>query len=363
MKKNILGLLLCFIAVSFWGQSQIQNLSSIYRNLDVLVANEDMTGVNAVLEVNKNTDNIHAIEGYLTTKCRNLVLSGNIEKAEELALILVDFNMDNLDAASVYDSIVKTKEKKMETDARLAEKIAKEEEKEEKYYEKIKEEVKKTYVPLVNEKTGEAVYWDQNASLYYRSGIWNIALDLFNLNFLTGNKGFQLKYGVSLNGNYYYYGEHFRVGFEGRGESMFMSFLNDNTLNASFKALAVSGYAFGDVGVLGRLGVYLSSDNVGAEYEPAENFISPVIGLGLRDIPVAYRMRINTYVDYFLGHLYTEKMKFSGEAGLDMCMDLVKFDTFSVVLKTGLNSRLDLTDNKVRNQTRIFVGLGVGNNE
>ena len=35
----------------------------------------------------------------------------------------------------------------------------------------------------------------------------------------------------------------------------------------------------------------------------------------------------------------------------------------SVVLKTGLNSRIDLWNEAVKNQTRIFVGLGVGNNE
>ena len=61
--------------------------------------------------------------------------------------------------------------------------------------------------------------------------------------------------------------------------------------------------------------------------------------------------------------LNQQGMNFSGEAGLDMCIDLVKFDTFSVVLKTGLNSRIDLWNDAIKNQTRVFVGLGVGNNE
>ena len=74
-------------------------------------------------------------------------------------------------------------------------------------------------------------------------------------------------------------------------------------------------------------------------------------------------MRVNTYFDYYPGHIYTKGVNFSGEAGLDMCIDLVKFDAFSVVLKTGLNSRIDLWNEAVKNQTRIFVGLGVGNNE
>lgn len=362
MKKNIIRLVFLLTAtVSIWGQAQ--NLSSIYRKLDVLVANNDIAGVDTVLAVNKDSESISAIENYLTTKCKNLVFDGNIEKAESLALVLVDFNMDNLDAAGVYDSIIRIKEKNKEQEEKAAEKIAREEQKEEKYYEKIKEDVKKTYVPLVNEKTGEAVYWDQNASLYYRSGIWNVTLDLFNLNFLTGYKGFQMKYGIGLEGNYYYYGEHFRIGFEGKGESMLLSFLTDNTLNASFKALIVPGYAPKTVGFMGRLGIILASDNVGDEIIPPENFVSPVIGLGLRDIPIGYRMRVNTFFDYYPGHIYTKGMNFSGEAGLDMCIDLVKFDTFSVVLKTGLNSRIDLWNEAVKNQTRIFVGLGVGNNE
>ena len=131
MKKNIIRLVFLLIAtVSIWGQTQ--NLSSIYRKLDVLVANNDIAGVDTVLAVNKDSESISAIENYLTTKCKNLVFDGNIEKAESLALVLVDFNMDNLDAAGVYDSIIRIKEKNKEQEAKAAEKIAREEQKEEK---------------------------------------------------------------------------------------------------------------------------------------------------------------------------------------------------------------------------------------
>lgn len=354
----ILGFM--FITITAWAAPSVAAINS--RIDDAIVA-KDWTTLRNVLEENKDSSSYVEIEKNMISKAKQLIKAKKLEEAQSLTLVIVDCNLDNMEAAKLYDQITKSIEKNNTEAQKQEEKEQLKGQKEAEQKTKILGNASKNYTIMQNEKTGENLYLDQSQNLYYRPFIWDVRLALFDLGLLSGGEHPQLKYGIGFGSNVYYYGEHFRFGGEVAGDAFLLSMCDDKTLNAYVKGVVSVGYAQKTMGIQLRGGYYYNVDDLGAKEENPEKFTSAVIGIGLRDIPFGKRVMVDAYADYFPGHLLLDNIKLAGEAGINLYISLVKFDDFSVLLNAGAKTGITWKNAGFFNQSRFTIAIGVGNNE
>ena len=96
----------------------------IYRQLDTAFADKNDKELNKVLESNAEDANYYLIENYTMKKIRRLVVDEEYQFAMQANLIVIDNNLDNMDAVELYSTIANALEKQKEQERIQAEKDA-----------------------------------------------------------------------------------------------------------------------------------------------------------------------------------------------------------------------------------------------
>lgn len=81
--------------------------SNVMEQIDTAFVSRSSGMLNTVLVLNRSESNYPSIEKYVLDKTRQLIAEKNFEFAKETALVVVDNNISNFDAADLYSTIEK----------------------------------------------------------------------------------------------------------------------------------------------------------------------------------------------------------------------------------------------------------------
>jgi hypothetical protein len=363
-------LLLC-IALPLFGQTSASD--DIFRKIDAAVRNRSTESIAAVLSSSRDTLEYPQIEARLLSSVRTLVVDNELDFALEVALAVIDANLDNYEAVVLYTSIEKAIAKR---DAAL--KAAEEKKQIEAFRQsavtaRAKEEIRKEYKIITNTKSGETIYLDQNINDFYLPFAWGVNLGIADIAGVVDESAFSVKYGLYLDGYVLYRSENFSVGADFFADFQVMSFSPDepNVIHSikfmpmfSFNKLSSklffrAGYS-GIFTVLGKL----EDDTEDTTMLPG-NFNGLAVGVGFRDVK-AGRFLLDGCVDYNLGAHFAPKennLYTSIEAGLNATLILADLDKADVGLNMGVKEYLTVSSAGVHSQSKLVISIGVGNNE
>jgi hypothetical protein len=297
-------------------------------------------------------------------RTRQLVIDNRLNTAAALALAMVDANIDNFEAAELYQSAQKAivlrdlAARKAEAAAASAAQKQQAEET------KIKQESARTYQTITNTATGKKVYLDQDYDTYYRTVTWDALIGLANLSLTSGSPaGSGAKYGLSAALSAFRHGETATFGGEFEAGVQILG-LGENKL-VDWYAQAVGSGAINSISsnLVLRAGFGAFSFDGGDEVIPSRTLATAVAGIGVRDLSFGNTGRLAVSADWYPGHLLTDDISFAGSGSLLAAFLLADMQSFNFYFYSGLRDTVILYNGTLRNDIKVMLAIGVGDYE
>ena len=277
-----------------------------------------------------------------------------------MSMAVIDVNLDCQDAVNLYMTVEKSIAKR---NAQRAEE-QKRKEQDAAYVaaapEKTREEIRRDYTVVANASSGESVFMNPVDNEYYSDFSWHAALNMLDLGIYMrpdaeGAMKTNFKYGVALDGRFYYRGDDIFIGVDGFADFLVVD--PDNQEAVSYGILFVPEISFKNLNrkMFFRCG-FSNESTEGA------GFFSPVVGLAFRDISIG-TFEFNMYADYLPGHLLYNNMNAAMGAGLELIKPVAKFTSAQVLIKLGVREYLTLETSGVTSRSRVSLGIGVENHD
>ena len=86
----------------------------IYRKVDIAFINKSDSELNSVLSESNTDKNYYLVENYTMKKIRRLIIDQDYDFAMKADLIVIDNNLDNVEAVELYSTISAALEKQKE---------------------------------------------------------------------------------------------------------------------------------------------------------------------------------------------------------------------------------------------------------
>jgi hypothetical protein len=362
MKKSYFFVAVFLIVSSvFYAQIVVPDATS--RQIDDIIARNAAPELKTALAKNAKAAWYPNLEAYILKQARQMVADNKLDSAKMLAQAVVDQNRNNKDAVSLYgtikDAITKrdAAAKQAADEQVLAVLMGKSN------ISKTQTEIPKSYKTATNPVSGKTVYLDQDFNNHYSKFNWDFLLGLANINDVYSSGTNSLKYGLSIGGSFFYLGENTTVGGEVDGSAMMMTLTGGQTINWTGSAIgSLSANKLNKYVVL-RLGYLALGDDYGTAKLESELFMTPVTGLGLRDIKFGKTGRIKTALDYYPGHLMVKDMPLALGAQIFSTFVLADMHDFDIQLQTGIKDSFRIYDDGFKNDAKIVFAVGVGNYE
>lgn len=361
--KRAFSLLALILVLPFVAFSQSAVPDSVYRQADDLVSRQAVPELNAFLSKSTSSSWYPRLETYLLKKSRQMVIENKLDEAKVVSLAVIDANLDNKEAVDLYQSIQVAITKRDADAKKVAEEQSLTTYKQKAAESKIKQELPKTYKTATNTATGKKVYLDQDFNSHYRKLNWDFMLGLANLNAVYSPEDLSLKYGVSASGSLFYIGETFTVGADIIGDAMILTFTGPQAINwtagavASLGVNSVSKYMVLRTGFSG-LGFGYGSDDIESSL-----FLTPVVGLGLRDVAIRDSGRFAFALDWYPGHLMEDDMTVALGANMLLTFILADMQDFDIHFQAGVRDTVLLYSDGLKNDAKLLLAIGVGNYE
>ena len=358
IKKLIFLILLLSSAVMVFSQTVLE--SDVFPQIDGAFMEKNPAKVSAILTKYKGTSYYKRCEEYVLHNIRLLILSNQIDLIQSMSMAVIDVNLDCQDAVNLYMTVEKSIAKR---NARLAEE-QKRKEQEAAYVaaapEKTREEIRRDYTVVANKSTGETVFMNPVDTEYYNDFGWHAAINMLDLGVYLkpdaeGAMNTNLKYGIAVDGRFYYRGDDVFIGLDG-----FADFLVVDTAGAdavSYGVLFVPEISFKNLNR--KMFFRCGFSNESTE---GDGFFSPVVGLAFRDISIG-SLEFNMYADYLPGHLFYNNINAAMGAGLEFVKPVAKFTSAQVLIKLGVREYLTLETSGVTSRSRVSLGIGVENHD
>ena len=77
----------------------------IYRDVDIAFVNKSEKELNGVLSKNNEDRNYYLVENYTMKKIRHLIVDEDFNFASKATLVVIDNNLDNMEAVDLYATI------------------------------------------------------------------------------------------------------------------------------------------------------------------------------------------------------------------------------------------------------------------
>lgn len=336
---------------------------SVYKQTDAALLVQKAPELGKILSAHSNKSWMPRLEEYVLKRARQLVINNELEQARDVSLILIDFNLDNTAAVEMYQSVQSAITRRDAESKKVAEEDTLTEYKKSVAETKIKQDLAKTYKTVTNTATGKKVYLDQDFNNNYRTITWDVLLGLANANHVLEGSTQTVKFGVSADASLFYNGENFSTGIEAGAGVMVLTFLGTNSMSwngstvASFSANRVNRYFALRAGFLG-----LGANYAKVEMNP-EPFLTPVAGLGFRNIKFGKTGRLQTAIDYYPGHFFADTIDIALGFQLVSTAVLAEMGDFNIYFRIGMKDTFMVKESKVVNDAKIFLALGVGDYE
>lgn len=362
MRKIIIGLaLLLLVTVASGAQSVVPD--EIYREVDRIIAEQNAPRLPSFLESHAASNWYPRLEGYLVRRSRQMVIKNELDQAQAVTFAVVDRNLDNREAAELYQSIHSAIERRDEEARDKAAKEALAEHKQKMADVKVRQEVDKTYKTVTNPNTGKKVYLDQDFNSHYRSYSWDVMLGLANISYVTEPDRSSLKYGVSASAALVYRGEDFSIGADILGNVITMALTGEEGVNWSAGGvLSLAGNSLSKNLFL-RCGYMAFAFDSGNEDLEEWTFNTPLVGIGLRDMKLGEKGRVESAVDWYAGHLLESDVTVALGAHLMATFVLADLHDFDIHFRMGIRDTVVLLKDGLKNDATAVIAIGVGNYE
>lgn len=341
-----------------------QYVTVIYKQVDVCFIDKNDQELNSVLQGNVSDDNYYLIENYTMKKIRRLVVDEDYEFALQANLIVIDNNLDNLEAVELYSTISSALEKQQELERRQAEKEAAVQAKYEAELNKQRTATVKLYNTSVTGNGKEVYLADKNDKYTALNWAFRFNAANFMLVSLSDKASPSIRYGIGANFNLDYSFDKFSLGLDSEYNYIMMCFdsENDNTFLSNFYADAKFG--FGKIGrylmFRGGIAGILNMDLSGGTSVLQQNFFTPTAGLCVNHIALGSAM-FSAGVDYYIASLSTSGMKFAMGGDFNFSIPVTKMEKIQVSFNVGAKDVLFVKDDRIENRASGVLAIGVEN--
>lgn len=356
----------------------------IYRRIDVAFVNRSDSELNVVLSENNRDRSYYLMENYTMKKIRRLIIDSDYEFAMKADLVVIDNNLDNIEAVELYSMIAASLEKQQEQERAVAEQRKLELAKFQAEKDKQKVALEKDY-KSVQTPTGDTVYVKSKEEKY-TSTWWKLAFGIFDGHLINdvGNSFSSFRYGISADMNYEYTFDKIMVGIDLEGQAVILPFSgNDGTTIGDFSAVpkfALAGLSkkvqlrTGFAGVIRSNGKepsvsyvdQLIQDQTGIPAKKTggsnlqDNFFSPLVGIGLGHIDIG-SLTISANADWLFGSFAYSDVNFAMKSALNMALPIAESEKFKVSFNLGAKDTLFARDTGLENRLGLIIGIGAEN--
>lgn len=347
-----------FFPTVLFAQSTIP--TAVLNKIDSAVEANNIKEVTEQLNESSNKTWNQDLESYVLRKARLLVVQNDLLKAKNLCLAVIDSNLDNLEAVNLYQSVSAAIQKQEVEDKFLAEAEAVDAFKKQASEAKAKQDAEKKYATITNTSSGRKVYLDQNINAHYSTTTWDLMLGMVDFNAIISDENTSILYGLALSSSVFYHGEVFTIGADINGDAHILSLYGEPAVNWS--ASGVLSFAMTNISkfFFMRLGASYISSNTGNK-DLEENFVTPLVGLGLQNIKIGESGTYNISVDWLAGHLYTNLMDLALKAQTSYAFSLAKMQDFDIFIRFAASDTLTFVKSGYTNDARLSLAFGVGN--
>ena len=380
-KKNpkLLALFLCFLgSFSVFAQAS-EELSDVYKRIDMAIAAKSSEAISKVLADNRYSPNYQMIENYTLKKTRQLIIMDNLELARQTSLAVIDNNLENFDAVELYSYIDKAILNQQAANQAAENRRRLEEERIAARNAKSKQQIaSRGNFQVVNTASGEEVYVnEQQAS--FSSTIWTVKLCLADFVYqkITEPDYNSVKYGLGFGANIFRPSERFVVGADLFADAHIVTLSasekKESTTNTEgdlpqeffISGRLVPEFAFADLSknLFLRAGIaaHMLSSNDRNITNSSETFITPVVGLALDNVALG-DSQFRLFADYDIGHMFYDEIKMAMEFGTSILLPFSVSDRTKMGLELGVQDLLLMKEEGgIENKAKFTFAIGVGN--
>ena len=384
-KKNpkLLALFLCFLgSFSVFAQAS-EELSDVYKRIDMAIAAKSSEAISKVLADNRYSPNYQMIENYTLKKTRQLIIMDNLELARQTSLAVIDNNLENFDAVELYSYIDKAILNQQAANQAAENRRRLEEERIAARNARSKQQLEnRGNYQVVSTASGREVYVNEQKSSF-SSKIWTIKLILADFVYQKVSKPdyTNLKYGLGVGANVFYPTERFIAGVDIFADAHIVTLSSDgalkkqqegtNTSNEDeiqeffFSGRFVPEFAFSDFSKYLFLRAGVSANMLASKDRERtgsmQSFVSPVLGIALDNIHFS-EVQMRMFYDYDIGHLAYSELTSAMEFGGSILLPMAVNDKTKLGIELGFQNLLLLKkEGEMENRSKITFAIGVGN--
>ena len=362
IKKNKLafwGFLFLFVlfCIPTFAENSLEFNEDIYEIIDLAFLEKDPETVSRILSSYRSSPEYVDYEEYVLQKTRGLLLSNQLDLIQAMAMAILDNKLDNIDAINLYMTVEKSVAKRNARQKALEEQRKAEAEYVAKATEKEKESIRKDYQTIENTASGQTVFVAPVSSKYYSTITWSASLNIAELGLYFGKDLKSINYGVGFSGDICYRGAQFSVGADLFLDTSMLDFSNSGISMSEISFVPALSFVTLHEDFFFRLGF------TSMKLKKEDSFLSPVVGLGMKNINLNDNMRFGFFLDYLPGHFINKNMNFALSAGLQNTIILGNLGNLNIGLFLNFRESFFLLKDGFDSRTRITIGFGVENND
>lgn len=365
LKNLILAVLLCAAAFPVFALEEY--VSMVYKEIDVAFANRSDENLDKILQKYQGDDYYFLMENYSMKKVRRLIIINDYEFAMNVALVIIDNNLDNIEAVELYATITDAYEMQKTLD-RLAEEKR---QAEEIRLVNLKEEQRGTAAKQYNAvttSTGDTVYvtGKDGGQLTYNGLNYSLGVVpgfVMNSSVNEENNLKAAAAGIALDFGYYTIFKKTNIGgdlgiqagipLSGQDQSIFV----DASLagKIAFREFMDKFFLRAGVAIEGSL---KGESNTALFNQDIQNaFVTPLLGFKFQEIPVG-KMAVSAGVDWLAAHLWTPGLKAAGKVDFSMNIPFGVTDKVILDFIIGARDIVFLKNTGLENRTNFVIALG-----
>lgn len=341
-------------------------VSALYREIDIAFVNRSLKDLDSILSSNVRDDNYYLLENYVLKKIRHLIIKEDYEFATQANIIVIDNDIDNIDAIEMYTTIATAlKEQEKREQALAAQREAA----------LAKLELEKQRQKIAVEKDFQSIQTAEGNTVYlneadkkYSSTFWNLRFGMANIDLAseTQSKYNSVRYGLSGDFTYEYSFDKLTIGGDVGGEAVIVAFANDDkTVLGNVYIAPKIGYTPLSRNLFLRIGFNadLKFETLDEGETPSSlhgNFLTPMIGVSFSKIKLG-KLRLDGGVDYYIGHLANKDLNFAMGGVVSLRIPFLDMEKVRLGFNIGVKDTFYVKSSGIENRARLVLAIGAEN--
>lgn len=361
--RRPLAALALFCALCSSAAALDSSVTDAYGRIDAAFAQKSSSEIDSILKGMLSSSNYDYVETYTLKKIRRLIVANDFTFAEEAILVVIDNNLDNIEAIEMYSTIEDSVEKQKEFEEEQERKRVAEEQRIAKAKEDQRGKADKEY-KTAQTAEGSSVYVTGKDEKYTATS-WGARLGIADIGFYTDADSDynSVRYGLSLDVQWERILQKIVAGFDLFGEVHFVPFVDDDgTIPAAAKAMVKLAFPSFTKKFYVRAGFAALATAKPSDEDStlADTLISPALGIAFNHVNLG-EMVLSGFFDYYLGHLFYSDINSAFGAGLNLSMPMSKLDNVALTFNVGVNDNIFIKSAGVENRASVILAIGVEN--